>query len=140
MTEEDVAQVNTAGALEFVVESATPNRLVVSGFVDDPCTPRVRIAFDEPLYIQMPWRFCAQTVERRSIRQLLQTAPAYPRWELPTRHPVPTELPSLSFEELHDASQEGASLLMFVSTGATPADPPCFVLARKITVLARGSS
>jgi hypothetical protein len=65
MIDEDIARVNTTGALDFVVESATPDRVVVIGFVDDPRTPRVRIVFDEPQYVQMPWRFSGRTAERK---------------------------------------------------------------------------
>jgi hypothetical protein len=135
MRDEDIARVNAAGALDFVVESATPDRVVVIGFVDEPRSLRVRIVFDEPLYMQMPWRFSGRSAERRSVRELLETAPSYARWQSPDRQPVPTELPSLSFEELRDAAQEGATLLAFVSQGATPSEPPCFVLARRMTVV-----
>ena len=135
MTDEDIARVNTAGALDFAVESATSDRVVVIGFVDEPASLRVRIVFDEPLYVQIPWRFSGRTVEQRSVRELLETAPPYARWDLPDRQSVPTELPSLSFEELREADQESATLMTFVSQGTTPSEPPCFVLARRMTVV-----
>jgi hypothetical protein len=57
------------------------------------------------------------------------------RWELPDRQPALTDLPSLSFEELREADDENATLLMFVSRGSVPSEPPCFVLARRMTVV-----
>ena len=135
MRDEDIVRVNAAGALDVAIESATPKRFVVIGFVDDPRSLRFRIVFDEPLYVQMPWRFGGGTVQRRSLRDLLEGAPAYERWELPDRQPVPAELPSLSFDELREASQEGATLVTFVSRDSTPSEPPSFVLARRVTVV-----
>jgi hypothetical protein len=135
MTDDDIARVNAAGALDFAVESATPDRMVVIGFVDEPKSLRVRIVFDEPLYVQMPWRFSGRTAERRSTRDLLATAPTRARWELPDRQTAPTDLPSLSFEQLREADQEHANLWTFVSQGSAPSEPPCFVLARRTTVV-----
>jgi hypothetical protein len=135
MRDEDIVRVNAAGALDVAVEAATPNRLVVIGFVDDPSSLRFRIVFDEPLYVQIPWRLAGCAVERRSIRDLLEAAPAHQRWELPERKPVPPELPSLSFDDLREAGEEGAALVTFVSRDATPSDPPSFILARRVTVV-----
>jgi hypothetical protein len=135
MTNDDVARVNAAGALDFAVESATRDRIVVIGFVDDPESLRVRIVFDEPLYVQVPWRFSGRMAERGSTRDLLATGPKHAQWELADRQPALSDLPSLSFEELREADQENATLLRFVSQGSAPAEPTCFVLARRVTVV-----
>jgi hypothetical protein len=139
MIEDEVARVNESGAIDFAVWSATPEQLVVIGFVDDPTSLRIRLVFDEPAYVQMPWTFSGRLLEWQPAVDLMKGAPHRRAWELPDRQSVPNGTPSLTFETIQDAAQAGGALFTFRSHGSSPAEPSCFVLARGITAISKGA-
>jgi hypothetical protein len=81
MTDRDLDRVNASGAVDFAVESAGPDRLVVVGFVDQPRNLRARTVFEQILYVQMPWRISFRVIEQRSLTSLLVDEPGRRRWE-----------------------------------------------------------
>jgi hypothetical protein len=138
MIQDDVVTVNSSGAIDYAVVSATPQELVLIGFVDDDQNLRVRLFFEGPTYVQMPWIFSSRVLEWQSAAELVNEAPRIPPWELPAQSATPSQTPSLSLDELRDAAQEGSILFTFKSHGSSPAEPPCFVLARGLRVHRRG--
>jgi hypothetical protein len=109
--------------------------VVVIGFVDDPRTPRVRIVLDEPLYIQMPWRFSGRTADADRFASCWRPLPCTRGGSSPTGTRCRRSYPRCRSKNSVMPDQEGATLLTFVSQGSTPAEPPCFVLARRMTVV-----
>jgi hypothetical protein len=135
MTDRDLDRVNASGAVDFAVESAGPDRLVVVGFVDQPGNLRARIVFEQILCVQMPWRFSFRVIEQRSLTTLLVDEPGRRHWDLPDHMPTHASMPSLSVEEARDACAQGHSVFAFVSRGSSPADPSCYVVAASMKVI-----
>ncbi|MCA9631232.1 MAG: hypothetical protein KC766_26400 [Myxococcales bacterium] len=132
--DEALATLRSAGPIDFVIASATSESLDVVGYIDDARRPCCTLRFSEPCYVQLPWSFSFRVLEVRSVADFATRAPCLPRWELPSVEPAPTELPSFPYKEMADAVAHGMVLFAFESSDSVPSEPPCFVVARSVSV------
>jgi hypothetical protein len=77
MKHDEITRANRSGAVDFSLEVASPEELVVLGFVDEPSSSRVRLVFGNPMYVQLPLHFSWRQIEWRTLADLLKGAPLH---------------------------------------------------------------
>jgi hypothetical protein len=132
-----VSRANELRGLDFEVERASADEILVGSFVDDPPPhrrPNCRLRFREPLYVQLLFRFSGRQLAATRIKDLVRELPAERPWELAASQPTLPALPGVSIAELRDAAKGELYAFFFVDHHGQPSDPPLCIIASGLVI------
>ena len=137
---QELTTFNGSGALDLWVDQATSERVTLIACVDGPESPRCKLIFTDPAYLQLPWHFGFQELEAHRIEEAFPEVRTRDAHEpLPPQSPSSSQLPSLALDELHSLSIDRYTLFVFGRAPcATPQPPPSYVIAMSVAVEVAG--